>query len=117
MSAWPATLPQTPLTDGYSDTLANNVIATGMDVGPQKRRMRGTVAPRRITFQMRLTSAQVEALQTFFVTTTHYGTDSFTFPLPPTGVSTSVHFTPGSPPTMSPVGIEGVYAISIEVDP
>lgn len=117
MAAWPGTLPQIPLVDGYSDSKANNVIATSMDSGPQKRRLRYTTAPRSINFRMYFDSAMVTAFDTFFTTTTHFGVDSFTFPLPPSGGSVSVHFTPNAPPSYSPRGVGVVCTISIEVDP
>ena len=118
MSAtWPGTLPQKPLQSGYTDSGANNLIITQMDTGLAKRRMRATTAPRPIAFQMRLTAAQVATFDAFFVATTHYGCDSFLFPLPPSGSLVLVHFTAGNVPSKAPSGDCMIVTINIEVDP
>jgi hypothetical protein len=116
-SNWPGTLPQKPNQSGYKEGRSNNVLATQMDTGPAKRRMRATTAPRPISFQMRLTATQVVTFNTFFDSTTHSGTDSFYFPLPPSWALTLVHFTPGNVPSMVPSGDEMIATINIEVDP
>lgn len=116
-ASWPGTLPQVPLREGYSDKRADNIIETAMETGPAKRRLRGTVAPRIITLQIRLTAAQVLQFNTFYDTTTAFGSLSFLFPIPPTGTPTLVHFKAHVVPTMIPSGADAIYTMTLEVDP
>jgi len=116
MSTWTGSLPQVPEASSYTDTMPGNVIATQMDTGIAKRRMRSTTAPRVISMTMYLSDAQCAVFDTFYMATTHYGADSFIFPVPVTG-SVSVHFQPGNPPRRSPRGIGMQLSFSVEVDP
>ena len=80
MATWPAGLPQSFSAQGYSESLPDETIRTSMDVGPDKVRQRSTSAPRPVSGSMRMTTAQIATLETFYVTTTNGGTDVFTFP-------------------------------------
>ena len=91
-AAWPATLPQTPLQKSFSESLPDNVIRTKMGVGPTKVRRRYTSGVRPMSFNMKMTSAQVLAFETFFADDTADGALSFDFTHPRTGVTVSMRF-------------------------
>ena len=42
MTSWPATLPVSPLLDGFIETVPETIIRTDMDQGPAKTRQRTT---------------------------------------------------------------------------
>lgn len=117
MSDWPSTLPQLPLANSFSLQPGNNIIESTVDVGPSKRRARGTVAPNKLSMTYHMTPAQLTDFETFFYTTTNYGLDSFNIPYPTTGTLTAVHFVPSSMPVITPVSSEWTVTITVEVDP
>ena len=101
MAAWPATLPQSPLVEGYSEETPDLVVRTSMDEGPAKIRRRFTANVRNITHNYLLTQAQVATLDTFFVTTLAGGALTFTFINPRTAATDTYRFR--SQPTYVPV--------------
>jgi len=82
---WPATLPQRPLADGYSEQGPTDMLASPVERGPDKRRRAGAPSPGRISFTLALTPAQADALDTFFEVTTRYGVFRFNWPHPRKG--------------------------------
>jgi len=101
--AWPSSLIGVDVLDsGYSESPADNVIRSPMDVGPAKLRRRGTSMPQRISWQQILASTNVGSLDTFYITTLAYGSLDFTRVHPRTGsTATTMRFL--SPPTYSVV--------------
>lgn len=93
MATWPATLPQIPLVDGYSETLPETAIRTSMDVGPAKVRQRISHNVRPFVFPMWLTSAQIDILETLYATTCLGGALPFTHDRPRAGGSVEIRFT------------------------
>lgn len=69
MSTWPASLPQAPLTTGYSETPRDNVIRSPMGYGPDKTRRRTTSKIVDIGMQLLMTSTQTATLDTFYYDT------------------------------------------------
>jgi len=69
MTAWPASLPQDTLKDGYREEPLDTAIRSGMSYGPDKVRRRTTTVIRRVTIPLRMTTAQVSALETFYYDT------------------------------------------------
>ena len=77
---WPASLPQKPLRDGFSEVGGVNVIRTPMDKGPARtRRLSRLVKPIQVTFLM--TKAQIVTLEDF-VENTLFGVRRFNFTHP-----------------------------------
>lgn len=112
MAAWPGTLPS-PISDGYQEIFANNVIRTEMDVGIAKIRKRSTAAPVNFQLVYNMTAAQVTTLETFYETTTNFGADTFTMANPRTGTTENFRFV--SPPQLSiPTGVR--YRVSIQFE-
>lgn len=87
MATWPATLPDEFLEEGFSETLGDNTVRYQPDVGPPQLRRRATASPRRITGVMRMTAAQVDTHDTFYVTTLKDGSLSFDWNHPRTGAA------------------------------
>ena len=77
MAAWPASLPQVALADGFSESAAPNTIRTEMDVGSAKVRRRYTAEIKTYGIALLLTTAQVTTLETFYVATLESGTLTF----------------------------------------
>lgn len=115
MALWPDTLPA-PALSTLQESPPDNLIRTQMDKGPAKVRRRTTANVRPISFTLRLTPAQVETLDEFYVTTTYSGADEFTYIHPRTGATVNARFT--EPPSYSEN--EGaIYntSISLEIMP
>jgi len=84
MTAWPVTLPQYPLQEGYSETARKNAIRSQMEQGPAKTRKRYTAAVRRFGITLFMTTAQVEIMDAFFEDDLAFGSLSFTWVNPRT---------------------------------
>lgn len=95
MPTWPteARIMQT----GYSSAPANNVIRSGMDVGPDKVRRRTTSNIRPVSFSMLLSDAAWAIFDDFYVNELMSGALAFDFVEPPTGLTVQARFT-GNPP-------------------
>jgi hypothetical protein len=85
MAAWPGTLPDKVLKNGYDEVFADNVIRTPMEVGPPKVRRRSTAAPKFFRVSQLLSSTQVGYLDTFYNTTLSSGSIQFDWKHPRTG--------------------------------
>jgi len=95
MAAWPETLPQAFLQDGFQDSEPKYFVTTEMDAGPPKIRRRFTATSRPISGDMVLTSTQKGTLKTFY---RNYGANEITtFPDPDGGTDLTVVFS--EPPT------------------
>lgn len=78
MAAWPGTLPDFFQIRGFTETGADNIIRSSVDVGPEKVRRRTVTNVRRHVGNMWLTDSQYTELKTFFEVTHEYGALSFT---------------------------------------
>lgn len=109
MVAWPVTLPEYVLSDGYREDAPDNAIRSDMDVGPAKARRRTTATPVPVACQVRLTAAQRQALLDFFNTDTQSGALSWDWVHPVTRAAAVFRFT--APPQFSTAG-RGRYFIA-----
>lgn len=115
MAVWPLTLPD-PLLNTLNETLPKNIIKTQTDKGPAKVRRRSTANSYPISFQMKLSPAQLVTLKTFFNVTTFSGAVSFTFTHPKTNEVLEARFT--EEPNWTDVeGIRDAVSISLEILP
>ena len=112
---WPLTV--APQQSGYNETPPNTTLATEMNAGPQKVRLRYTAAPRRFSLTYHLTKAEVATLDTFYNTTTLGGTLEFNWTNPRTAGSVEARFVPGKPPTYSAIEIDGDVSVQLEILP
>lgn len=101
--AWPGTLPQTPLLEGYTESLPNQVIRSQMETGPAKVRRRFTAAIKPFTVNLLMTLAQTVTLETFYETTLNGGVDQFTWLHPRTTDAITFRFV--SPPVFVTRGV------------
>ena len=97
MTAWPASLPQSPLFDGLSYSPQDQSVSTTMQVGPPKRRRRyssevGNIAPLRFI----ITGVQLATFRTFWGTTMAGGSLTFTHTDPNDDSTATYQFT-GAP--------------------
>lgn len=117
MPAWPITLPQRVLADGYQEPLPEMTIRSEMDAGPAKVRRRFTAAVRTIRCQLALTAAQVTTLDTFYVTTLAGGSLSFDWVHPRTQATVAFRF--AAPPQLQPEtgGSSWIASLELEILP
>lgn len=66
MAAWPGSLPQNFIADGYTEQKESKVLRSSMDYGPDKIRKRSTYEPKKISGNMILSAAQKDVLDVFF---------------------------------------------------
>jgi len=116
MAAWPVSLPQSPLVNGYSEQMPKMGLRSSMDAGPAKQRRRFTAAVIPIGVRMALTNAQVETLVTFWDTTTSGGVLSFTWLHPRTGSAVTMRFIADQPPDIQPLDSEDLYSVSFPLE-
>lgn len=114
--AWPTSLPQKLLAEGYGEKLDDStVIRTKMDIGPAKVRRRSTSTVEPIKGSMWLTSAQWSTLRFFYYTTLARAL-KFSWVHPTTGAAVNLRFV--TAPALS--GGRGPYvsaALDLEVVP
>jgi len=103
-SAWPGTLPQKFLVDGYMEGVGDGLLEYQPDTGPSISRRRATAVPRPLSGNFEMTSAQIATLRTFFDTTLIGGSLPFTFPDPLTGATLLVKFQKGGIPKWAALG-------------
>lgn len=122
MEYWPTTIPQRPLQDGLSVSLPDNRKVTEMEAGPAKIRLKATTAPtpHRCTYPM--TKAELDYFRAFYMTTTHYGTDTFYWPAwwlftdDASPVYLEARFAPrANPPSYMPNDCDFTVSVELEV--
>jgi hypothetical protein len=97
---WPATLPQCPILNGFSEQRQRNLAAFQPDVGPPKARRRSTAASVRTNVAFRMTNTQILAFNTFFETTLADGSLPFDWLHPVTKVNYTWMFDTGDAPVL-----------------
>lgn len=98
MAIWPVSLPQKMLQSGFSNSFANNTIASSMDVGPDKKRQRDVSAVEPIKGNIIINESQYTTLKAFHKTTLGSGSLPFDWEHPITGDSVEMTFV--SPPSL-----------------
>lgn len=115
MTDWPTTLPP-PQLSSFQETPPNNLIRTGMDVGPDKVRRRTTADVRAITFVLALSKAEVAILDAFYNTTTFSGLEPFNIEHPRTEATVVARFVE-PPQYQEREGVVYMVNISLEILP
>jgi hypothetical protein len=77
MSLWPATLPQCPILNEFSEQRQRNAVSFSPDVGPPKLRRRSSESGVMASVAFRMTISDLEIFRTFFVDTLEDGPISF----------------------------------------
>lgn len=78
MPAWPATLPQNPVTDGYSEEPGYPVVAAPVD-GPPLTRRRYTASPKKINCSFVMSDAQLATFEDFYENSLKFGSLTYTW--------------------------------------
>jgi len=117
MPAWPSTLPQKPLGDGFTETPPNLVVRSQTDVGPAKTRRRATAGVTRLQMAFRLTPAQLATFRAFLDDDLAGRALSFSWTHPVTGAAGSFRIV--DPPTWEPIagGIAWKLGLVLEMLP
>jgi hypothetical protein len=89
MTAWPGTLPQHFLKDGFKDSEPNLAVLFQTDTGPPLVRRRATAGMRQISGAMKITGAQKVILRQFYQ---DYCGSEIDFPDPDTGATIQIIF-------------------------
>ncbi|MEZ0260292.1 MAG: hypothetical protein ACAH80_04740 [Alphaproteobacteria bacterium] len=113
MAAWPETLPQSPLIDGFRETPANTALRTEMDTGPAKLRQRTTAATATLSLTFIISTVQLATLDSFYADTLQGGTLSFDFTHPVTGETVNCRFR--QPPARAALA-GGYFRTGIELE-
>jgi hypothetical protein len=79
LAAWPLTLPQCPILNGFAEQKQINVVAFSPDVGPPKVRRRSTAAAWNTSVAYRMTTTQLTAFNAFYETSLADGSLAFTW--------------------------------------
>lgn len=110
--AWPITLPDRFLMDGYDEGPPDLVLRTEMDAGPAKMRRKGTAGVRNIVGQVTMTTAQVAILDSYYLDDlASVGRDSWTHPR--TGAAIEFRFV--RPPRWQPMGGD-MWRVQIDLE-
>jgi len=115
---WPSSLPQEPLTDGYSERPETLTVRSKMDKGPSKVRRLASLGVRIIPQQMLMSSTQVETFETFFEDSLANGVYRFSHYNPRTEESVEYRFVAGQdgPYTISPTPSSLWWTVSFQLE-
>lgn len=84
---WPATLPATPLINGYDEKPQNSLSRFSPDAGKPKQRNLTTAMPSDVSEQYVLTNTQWDTLESFWASDCNRGATSFLKTHPYSGLS------------------------------
>lgn len=102
--AWPSSLEQKVLVQGFGLNLGNTVLTSENEVGLPKERRRFTKAADRLQTSIIATRSEVTTFLNFYKTTLAGGTLSFDFTDPITDVTNEYKFDTQNPPQITPYG-------------
>jgi len=112
--SWPASLPQRPLADGFSETTPNLLVRSATDIGPAKARRRTTAGVTKLKAAFRLSPAQLAAFRSFFAADLQGGALSFSWTHPVTGAVGSFRIVP--PPSIEPIAAGIAWRVSLDLE-
>ncbi len=114
VDAWPATLPQVVLVNGFSQTIGDGRIRVQPDTGPALVRGRSTAKPTAMPCSIDVDSDQWDDLLEFGSVTLLRWTLPFTFPDPGGGADLLVRFADGVPSRTEVV--TGVWRVTLPLE-
>lgn len=112
VDAWPGTLPQKPLQNGYSEAAGDGLAEYQPDVGPPLTRRRTAAVVRLLAVSYELTSSQLATLRAFVDTNLLGGALPFTFPAPSESATYLCKFQKSGLPKWSALGGD-YYSVSM----
>ena len=110
---WPETLPQSPLLDGWQETLADNVLRTAMEQGPPKLRRRGSAGSGKMTVHFLLSRDDCALVDDFYQTALAGGIRPFTFTHPRRVQAVACRF--AAPPDYTAAG-DGFFRVRLSLE-
>lgn len=113
---WPASVPATPLREGYERQGGNNVIRSRNDRGKVKQRRRFTTAVDTVSASFRWTDAQFDTFMTWLGDTLGDGALSFTWTEPVTGTSYEARIPNGRAAVTSKPGPGANVTVSFPIE-
>ena len=114
VDAWPATLPQVVLSEGFSQTLGDGRVRVKPDAGPALVRRRSSAVPTAMPCNIDVDNDQWDDLLTFGRTTLLEWSLPFTFPDPGGGSDLLVRFGENLP-SRSEV-VPGTWRVSLDLE-
>jgi hypothetical protein len=97
MPAWPASLPQYVLQQGYNEQLSDNLVETQMDAGPGKTRRRFTATVKQFGVTLEMDATQAATFEAFYETTLKQGSIPFDWVHPRTRAALTFKFKKPAP--------------------
>lgn len=94
MAVWPPTVNDSPLIDTFTESRGDNLVTHETDSGVPMTRPRYTKSVDMQSFDLLLTTAEVATLDTFWETTLAFGSLSFDWVHPRTGVTLNAKLSP-----------------------
>ena len=92
IALWPEALPAAPLAERYQETLADTLVRSKVDQGPDKLRRRTTAGVAEISASYMLDTDQSAILADFYTSTLAGGSLPFTMSHPRSGDAITVRF-------------------------
>ena len=115
---WPEALPQYLIFNGYKEAPPDVVLASKMEIGPDKLRRRASNGPRPIQGKLPpLTSAQVDVLLDFYEIDLLDGSLRFSWLHPRTGAPAEFRFVSRPEPTGDDASAAYTVALDLEILP
>ena len=112
MPAFPSALPL-PIADTYNEKLPDLVIRSTVDQGPGKVRKRLSAAIREVSFDLKLSLAELDDLIDFFLSDAAGGAISFTMTHPRTLNTETFRFT--APPEITYLSYD-LYNVTVNLE-
>lgn len=113
-AAWPSTLPQYVLEQGYEEKLNDQTIETPMDVGPPKVRRRYTKQFRTFSLTVRLSPEQKATFESFWQDTLAGGSLPFDWVHPLTRDAMTFRFRAPAPKMGSVGGTDTMVSFTLQ---
>jgi hypothetical protein len=114
VTAWPASLPQSPLIESYEESRPKTKLRTQMDFGPAKMRRRFTANAYPVKATMELATTDTLTLDTFHDTTLAGGVLPFTLTHPRTGVTVNFRFV--TEPAYTPTDDPAAWIVKLDLE-
>lgn len=111
---WPASLPQRPQADDFSETPPNLLVRSTTDTGPAKVRRRTTAGVTKMRASFRLTAAQLDAFRSFYAVDIEHGALPFSWTHPVTGAAGTYRI--AQPPTYAAVAAGVAWLVTLELE-
>lgn len=114
---WPPNVPDEFQRQGFSESFSDNVLRSGTDSGPPKRRRRSTQPERLLNGTIRMNGSELSEFKAWYLSQIASGARAFEFPDPTHASRATVTVAFTSPPSWGNIGgdeYEVELAIQVE---